>query len=119
MVCKQPRVVNKCERSCSIEIGTRLTLVDFGFVDLVLHHCTTHLKLLNFLMTTIDSKVCVTSVSDKVLMSTLCLYLFFLFYSIRIKFVMKSWKQKLHGSSLPNHGNTFLNPKELYDMWKY
>lgn len=35
MVCKQPRAVNKCERLCSIETGTRLTLVDFGFVDLV------------------------------------------------------------------------------------
>lgn len=35
MVCKQPRAVNKCERLCSIKIGTCLTLVGFSFVDLV------------------------------------------------------------------------------------
>lgn len=82
MVCKQPRAVNKCEHLCSIETGTCLTLVDFGFVDLVFTPLHYSFEASEFFNDYIDSKVCVTSVSDKVLMSTLCLYLFFLFYSI-------------------------------------
>lgn len=35
MVCKQPKAVNKCKHLRSIKIRTHLTLVDFGFVDLV------------------------------------------------------------------------------------
>lgn len=90
MVCKQPKAVNKCKHLRSIKIRMHLTLVDFGFVDLVFTLLHYSLKLLNFLMATVDSKVCITSVSDKLLMSTLSLHLFFLFYSIRIKSVMKS-----------------------------